>query len=136
MMVSLIWLRRPTRARYSNMLSMGEPRRTLRDMVDEMRLEFHPDNPKIRLSLISFLLEAGVAPEQSDEGVDRFNKVVREMTANVTAGYLNYVKVGYELADEIENEIVKVVDGRIEDSTRKGKHTDDDSEYDVGGSYL
>ncbi len=114
----------------------------MRDQVDQMRLEFHPDNPKIKLSILSFLLEAGVMENlyPSKDAIDDFNEAVRELAANVTAGYLNYVKVGYELADEIENEIVKVVDGRIEDSTRNGKHSDssedDNSDWQGLGSYL
>ncbi len=99
----------------------------MRDQVDQMRLEFHPDNPKIKLSILSFLLEAGMIPDyHQNESVDSFNEAVREMAANVTAGYQNYIDAGYELADEVEKDIVEGMD--MLSKRGKGKHTDNNGE--------
>ncbi len=113
----------------------------MRDQVDQMRLEFHPDNPKIKLSILSFLLEAGVMEGlyPTTEAVDDFNEAVREMAANVTAGYQSYIDAGYSLAADIEKEIKAEMSeitgaGKDEDpSLPKGKHEDDD---DGGVLYL
>ncbi len=123
------------------MLSMGRESPAMRDQVDQMRLEFHPDNPKIKLSILSFLLEAGVEvnPDLSTS-VDAFNEAVREMAANVTAGYENYLNAGYALADQIEAEIKDAM-SEAGNSTKpdfgRDQHEGDDGEDDgTAGLYL
>ena len=81
----------------------------MRDVIDQIKIEFHPDNPKIKLSLISFLLESGVIPDPDHtKSVDAFNAMVREISATVTGGYENYLKDCYELAKDRDKEREKL----------------------------
>ena len=75
-----------------------------------MSLEFHPDNPKLKLQMVSFLLDAGVMENVAltPDNIDVFNEAVRELAANITAGYQNYLDDCYKLAKKRDKEREKL----------------------------